>query len=252
MSAVSQLIVEGVGLVSSPVRQVSAPVAPPPPLCGRAARCHDAQNRRVCPAAQTPLSGSFFVFDSSPWAPWPQRACFIPPCSPTTRSPPTPCRRTCRLGTEAHCRTRRPGHGACSSRSRWDWQKSPLSHARTGPPHTTPCQVNKLFFCLRCTSLLSFLLSSQKKMTFLTFWPGFGATGSEICVQSCHKVKRRCWYHLTNELRFYGWSSVWLGAFMGSYKSWPSMSHLIQRRNSMYLVLKSGQNMIRFITFRPV
>lgn len=45
-------------------------------------------------------------------------------------------------GTGAPCRMRWPEPGASSSRSRWDWRRSPHFRVRTDRPRITPCQVN--------------------------------------------------------------------------------------------------------------
>lgn len=83
-----------------------------------------------------------FRLNLSRWVPWLQTASFCPLYSPTPRSPPTGSRRKSSSGTGAPLRMRWPESGASSSRSRWDWRRSPHFRVRMDQPHTTPCQVN--------------------------------------------------------------------------------------------------------------
>lgn len=133
----------------APVGQVlwyRLPEAPPPALLAPCASalsnsfsCASGPSRTsVLPRRPTCV----FRLNLSRWVPWLQTASFCPLYSPTPRSPPTGSRRKSSSGTGAPLRMRWPESGASSSRSRWDWRRSPHFRVRMDQPHTTPCQVN--------------------------------------------------------------------------------------------------------------
>lgn len=155
----------------------------------RTARCHDAERARFVRSTDAPL-------DLSPWAPWPQRACFSPPCSPTPPSPPTPSRRTSSSGMEARCRTRRLERGACSSRSRWDWPRRPHFRVRMAPPPppppTTPCQVDMDKSCgvhiwlQLATQLVTHLATHLGGCSVsVSFWLFVQSCAEQVLISSC-------------------------------------------------------------------
>lgn len=134
----------------APVVQVlwyRLPEAPPPaeaPLCSLGApprSPHFELRERLGPHRCLNADAICVSFNTSQWAPPLQKACFCPFCSPTTRSPPTGCRRKSNSGTGTPCRMRWPESAASSNRSRWEWRA--ILHFRVRmDQHTMPCQVN--------------------------------------------------------------------------------------------------------------
>lgn len=141
-------------------------------------------------------------FNFSPWVQSAQSTCFWLLYSPTLQSQLTPSRPRSKSGMGALCLTTLRKRDASSSRSRWEWRKSPHFRVRMDPPHTTPCQVNineflsrfhmelhlhsltALHFQLRAAvwgGLCSVRTSGGIKCDNPSFQPGAAGTGAQQC-----------------------------------------------------------------------